>query len=145
MKTTKFAPYLLSTLRIVVAFLFIQGGTAKLFAFPAAVMPDGGTAAPLSLAGIAGILETFGGALFLLGLFTRPVAFVLSGLMAFAYFIGHAGTGFWPVLNGGAPAVLYCFVFLYFSAAGAGPISLDAIRGNVLRWRTRHLTAVSVS
>jgi putative oxidoreductase len=145
MNTTKLTPYLLSTLRIVVAFLFIQVGTAKLFAFPAAVMPDGGTAAPLSLAGIAGILETFGGALILLGLFTRPTAFVLSGLMAFAYFIGHAGTGFWPVLNGGGPAVFYCFVFLYFSAAGAGPISLDAIRGNVLRWRSRRLTAVSVS
>ena len=145
MKTNKLAPYLLSTLRIIIAFLFIQGGTAKLFAFPAAVMPGGGVAAPLSLAGIAGILETVGGALILLGLFTRPTAFVLSGLMACAYFIGHAGSGFWPVLNGGAPAVFYCFVFLYFSAAGAGPISLDALRGRVFGWRRRDLTAVSVA
>ena len=145
MNTTKLTPYLLSTLRIVVAFLFIQVGTAKIFAFPAAVMPDGGTAAPLSLAGIAGIFETFGGALILLGLFTRTTAFVLSGLMAFAYFIGHAGSGFWPVLNGGGPAVFYCFLFLYFSAAGAGPLSLDALRGKVIRLRNRSLTPVSVS
>jgi putative oxidoreductase len=122
------APYLLSTLRIVAAFLFMQFGTAKLFAFPAAVMPDGGTAPLLSLAGIAAALEVFGGLFLLLGLFTRPVAFLLSGEMAFAYFIGHAPQGFWPVLNQGHPAVLFCFVFLYFSAAGAGPWSLDARR-----------------
>ena len=120
------APYLLSILRIIAAFLFMQFGTAKLFAFPGAVMPNGGTAPVLSLAGIAGILETFGGLLLLLGLFTRPVAFVLSGLMAFAYFIGHAPQGFWPVLNGGAPAVVFGFLFLYLSAAGPGPWSIDA-------------------
>lgn len=113
---------------MVVAFLFMQVGTAKLFAFPAAVMPDGGTAPLASLAGIAGILEVFGGLLLLFGLFTRPVAFVLSGEMAFAYFIGHAPQGFWPVLNLGAPAVFYCFFFLYLSAAGPGPWSLDALR-----------------
>jgi putative oxidoreductase len=122
------APYLLSILRIVVAFLFIQVGTAKLFAFPAAVMPGGGTAAPGSLSFIAGILETFGGLCLLAGLFTRPVAFVLSGEMAVAYFYAHAPHGFWPILNQGAPAVFYCFLFLYFSAAGAGPWSVDALR-----------------
>jgi putative oxidoreductase len=115
-------------LRIVAAFLFVQGGTAKVFAFPAAVMPGGGTAPVGSLAWIAGMLETFGGFLLLIGLFTRPVAFLLSGLMAFAYFIGHAPSGLWPVLNQGGHAILFCFVWLYFSAAGPGPWSLDARR-----------------
>src|SRR5512142_1976159 len=123
------AQYLLSTLRIVAAFLFMQFGTAKLFAFPAALMPGGGTAPLASLPGVAGALEAFGGAFLLVGLFTRPVAFLLSGEMAVAYFIGHAPKGFWPVLNQGHPAVLFCFVWLYFSAAGAGPWSLDALRG----------------
>ena len=127
-KWRTWAPYLQSVLRIVSAFLFMQVGTAKLFAFPAAVMPDGGTAPLLSLIGLAGILEVFGGGLLLLGLFTRPVAFILSGEMAVAYFIGHAPSGFWPVLNQGAPAIFYAFLFLYFSAAGAGPWSLDAKR-----------------
>ncbi len=122
------APQLLSVLRIVAAFLFIQVGTAKLFAFPGAVMPGGGTAPIGSLAGIAGLLETVGGGLLILGLFTRPVAFVLSGEMAVAYFYGHAPQGFWPVLNMGTDAVLYCFLWLYFSAAGPGPWSLDAMR-----------------
>jgi putative oxidoreductase len=122
------APYLLSLLRIIAAFLFMQVGTAKLFAFPAAIMPGGGTAELMTQAGIASVLEVFGGGLLLLGLFTRPVAFLLSGEMAFAYFIGHAGSGFWPVLNGGTDAAFYCFLFLYFSAAGGGPISLDALR-----------------
>jgi len=120
------APYLLSVLRIMAAFLFIQVGSGKLFAFPASIMPGGGTAPVTSLAGIAGVLEVFGGGLLLFGLFTRPVAFILSGEMAVAYFYGHAGQGFWPVLNQGAPAVFYCFLFLYFSAAGGGPWSLDA-------------------
>ncbi len=123
------APSLLSILRVMAAFLFMQVGTAKLFAFPAAIMPNGGTAPIGSLVGIAGILETFGGLLLLVGLFTRPVAFLLSGEMAVAYFIGHAPQGFWPVLNQGAPAVFYAFLWLYFSAAGAGPWSLDAKRG----------------
>jgi putative oxidoreductase len=125
---TSFAPILLSVLRIVAAFVFAQHGTAKLFAFPAAVMPGGGTAALTSIPGIAGALEFVGGALLIVGLFTRPVAFLLSGLMAFAYFMGHAGQGFWPVLNGGVPAVLFCFIWLYISAAGPGPWSLDAMR-----------------
>ena len=122
------SPYLLSVLRIIAAFLFIQFGTAKVFGLPAPVMPDGGTAPVGSLAWVAGALEAFGGPLLLLGLFTRPVAFILSGEMAFAYFIGHAPQGFWPVLNQGHPAVLFCFLFLYLSAAGAGPWSLDAAR-----------------
>ncbi len=121
-----FAPYLLSALRIVTAFLLVQFGTAKLFAFPAAIMPGGGTASLASLPGVAGVLEAFGGALLLIGLFTRPVAFLLSGEMAFAYFIGHAPRGFWPVLNNGHPVVLFCFVWLYLSTAGGGPWSLDS-------------------
>lgn len=123
-----FSPYLLGLLRIVSAFLFVQFGTAKLFAFPAAIMPGGGTAPLASLAGVAGALEAFGGALLLVGLLTRPVAFVLSGEMAVAYFIGHAPQGFWPVLNQGAPAALFCFVFLYLSSAGPGAWSLDGVR-----------------
>jgi putative oxidoreductase len=122
------APYLLSIFRIVAAFLFTQVGTAKLFAFPAAIMPNGGTAPIGSLPGIAGILETFGGLLLLLGLFTRPVAFLLSGEMAVAYFYAHAPRGFWPLLNHGAPAAFYSFLFLYLSAAGPGPWSIDALR-----------------
>ena len=120
------APQLLSILRIIAAFLFIQVGTAKIFAFPAAVMPGGGTAPAGSVPWVAGVLETFGGALLLLGLFTRPVAFLLSGEMAFAYFIGHAPQGLWPVLNQGSNAILFCFIYLYLSSAGPGPWSLDA-------------------
>jgi len=113
---------LLSVLRIVTAFLFTAHGTQKLLDFPVA------RAFPLelwSLAGVAGMLELVGGTLFLIGLFTRPVAFVMSGLMAFAYFIAHAPQGFWPIVNRGELAVLYCFVFLYFAAAGGGPWSID--------------------
>lgn len=123
------APQLLSIQRFVTAFVFMQFGTAKLFAFPAPLLPGGGTARPPSLPGIAGVLEAVGGLLVMLGLFTRPVAFVLSGEMAVAYFIAHAPRGFWPALNQGAPAVLFCFLFLHLSAAGPGPWSLDALRG----------------
>jgi putative oxidoreductase len=122
------APFLLSVLRIIAAFLFIQFGSAKLLAIPAAVMPGGGTAPLTSLPGFAGSLELVGGALLLLGLFTRPVAFLLSGEMAFAYFMGHAPQGFWPVLNEGSPAILFCFIWLYISSAGPGPWSVDALR-----------------
>ena len=121
-------PYLLSVLRIIGAFLFIQFGTAKLYGFPAAIMPGGGTAPFGSLAWWAGVFETYGGSLLLVGLYSRPVAFLLSGEMAVAYFKGHAPQGFWPVLNQGHPAVLFCFIFLYLSAAGPGPWSLDALR-----------------
>jgi putative oxidoreductase len=121
------APYLLSVLRIISAFLFIQFGTAKLFAFPGATMPGGGTVQLASLVGLAGVLETFGGGLVLIGLLTRPTAFLLSGLMAVAYFKAHAARSFWPILNHGEPAVHYCFLWLFFSSAGAGPWSLDAL------------------
>ena len=90
--------------------------------------PNGGTAAFGSQIWIGGALEVFGGALLLVGLFTRPVAFLLSGEMAVAYFQFHFPRGFWPVVNMGVPAVLYCFVWLYLSAAGPGPWSLDALR-----------------
>jgi putative oxidoreductase len=123
------APQLRSVLRIVAAFMFMLSGTMKLFAFPAGVPPDGGTVPLMSQMGIGGALEVFGGFLLLIGLFTRPVAFLLSGEMAVAYFQFHHPQGFWPVMNGGIPAALYCFVWLYFSAAGAGPWSLDARRG----------------
>jgi putative oxidoreductase len=119
-------PWLLSLLRIIAALLLFQHGTAKLFGFPHVAMFDG--LKLFSLLGVAGILEFFGGVLLVLGLFTRPVAFILSGEMAAAYFIAHAPKGFLPILNGGELAVLYCFVFLYFAAAGGGPLSLDSRR-----------------
>lgn len=121
------APRLLSVLRIMSGLLFLEHGTQKLFGFPARM---GGGAAPelLSLPGIAGCLELVGGALIVLGLFTRPVAFLLSGQMAVAYFLAHAPKSPFPALNGGDAAILFCFVFLYFAAAGAGPWSIDAQR-----------------
>jgi putative oxidoreductase len=119
-------PWLLSLLRIIAALLLLQHGTAKLFGFPHVAMFDG--LKLFSLLGVAGILEFFGGVLLVLGLFTRPVAFILSGEMAAAYFIAHAPKGFLPILNGGELAVLYCFIFLYFAAAGGGPLSLDSRR-----------------
>ena len=121
------APQVRSVLRIVAALVFIQTGTMKLFAFPVGMPPDGGTAPLLSQVGIGGILEVFGGFLILIGLFTRPIAFVLSGMMAVAYFQFHFPQNFWPVINNGTPAILYCFVWLYFSSAGPGPWSVDAI------------------
>ena len=128
-KWKSWSPQLLSVLRIVAAFLFFQFGSAKWFAFPASIFPGGGTAPLGSLAWFASVIEVVGGALLLLGLFTRPVAFLLAGEMAIAYFYGHAPNGFWPVLNQGTPAVFFSFLFLYLSAAGAGPWSLDAKRG----------------
>ena len=123
------APRLLSVLRIVAAFMFILSGTMKLFAFPAGVPPDGGTVPVLSQLGVGAILEVVGGGLLLVGLFTRCAAFVLSGMMAVAYFQFHFPNGFWPNMNGGMPAGLYCFVWLYLAAAGGGEWSLDARRG----------------
>ncbi len=128
-KWSAWSSRLLSVLRIVAALMFIQAGTMKLFAFPAGIPPNGGTVPLLSEFGVAGILETFGGALLLAGLFTRPVAFVLAGEMAVAYFQFSFPQGFWPILNGGIDAALYCFLWLYFSAVGAGQWSLDAWRG----------------
>ena len=126
-KWQSWAPQLRSVLRIASAFMFIEAGTVKLFSFPIP-MPPGNTAALGSQVWWAGILETFGGALMLLGLFTRPVAFILSGEMAVAYFQFHYPQSFWTSVNMGTAAVLYCFIWLYFSAAGAGPWSLDAMR-----------------
>lgn len=120
------APRLLSVMRVVAALLFLQHGTAKLFGFPHVAMFDDLRLA--SLLGIAGVLELAGGVLLALGLFTRPVAFVLAGEMAFAYFLAHAPRGFFPILNGGELAALYCFVFLFLAAAGPGPWSVDARR-----------------
>ncbi len=114
-------------LRIISAFMFISTGTVKLFGFPMP-MPGGMQLNLLSQVGIGGILEVFGGALLLVGLFTRPVAFLLAGEMAVAYFQFHAPNGFWPVVNQGQPAVLYCWIFLYLSASGPGAWSLDALR-----------------
>lgn len=128
-KWQTWGPHLQSVLRIVAAFMFMQFGGMKLFAFPAGLPPEAGTFQLMSQTGLAGVLEVFGGGLLFLGLFTRPVAFLLSGMMAVAYFQAHFPQGFWPALNGGVPAVLYCFVWLYFSAAGAGPWSVDAMRG----------------
>src|SRR5687767_2125742 len=122
------APQLRSLLRIVAAFMFILAGTSKLFAFPVGMPPDGATAPMMSQIWIGGFLEVVGGGLLLLGLFTRPVAFVLAGEMAVAYFQFHGPQSFWPTVNGGVPAVLYCFVWLYFSAAGPRPWSIDAMR-----------------
>lgn len=121
------SPRLRSILRIVAAFLFMAHGTQKLFAWP--VSEPQNTASLFSLIGLAGVLETFGGLLLLLGLFTQPVAFLLAGEMAVAYFKAHAPREFWPILNHGELAVLYCFLFLYFAAAGGGPWSIDALRG----------------
>jgi putative oxidoreductase len=118
--------HLLSILRIVTALLFIAHGTQKLFGFPtnppAAPMPI------VSVMGVAGILETFGGLMLLLGAFTRPVAFILAGEMAVAYFMNHYTRGPWPILNFGELAILNCFIFLYLSAAGGGAWSVDAAR-----------------
>lgn len=121
------APQVLSLVRIVSAYLFMLHGSAKHLGIP---FIEGLASTPVtSLSGIAGLMELIGGVLLLLGLFTRPVAFLLSGLMAFAYFIAHAPRApLLPLMNGGESAVLFCFVFLYLSVAGGGAWSLDALR-----------------
>jgi putative oxidoreductase len=126
--SNEFTSRALSVLRIVSAYLLIQHGSAKLLGFPHVAFFDG--LQIFSMLGTAGVLELVGGALLLIGLFTRPVAFVLSGLLAFAYFIGHASKGFVlsPMLNQGEAAVLFCFVFLFLAVAGAGAWSVDAMR-----------------
>ncbi|MBI3505249.1 MAG: DoxX family protein [Proteobacteria bacterium] len=115
-------PRLLSVLRIVAALIFFEHGTQKLLGFPPSANA-GGALATLPL--IASLLETIGGAMLIVGFKTRQVAFILSGEMAAAYFIAHFPRSFFPILNGGDAAILYCFIFLYISAAGAGPWSLD--------------------
>jgi len=121
-----FSPYLLSVLRVMTGLLFLQHPSAKFFKIPHVAMFD--NLQLFSLIGVAGMIELVGGALLVLGLFTRPVAFILAGEMAFAYFMGHAPRGFFPLTNGGEPAVLFCFVFLYLAAAGGGTWSIDALR-----------------
>lgn len=121
------APRLLSVFRIVTGVLFLAHGLVKLFGFPEGAAP--GQVPLVSLFGLAAVLELAGGTAIVVGLFTRPVAFVLAGQMAVAYFMVHAPQGFFPVLNGGELAILYTFAFLYIAAAGAGPWSLDAKRG----------------
>lgn len=121
----KIEPHLRSLLRIVVAFTFSLHGWQKFFGLFGGI---GGRRPPLtSMLGVAGVLETFGGALVFFGLFTRPVAFLLSGEMAVGYFQAHAPRSLWPLVNGGEITVLYCFFFLWLSAAGPGPWSLDRV------------------
>jgi putative oxidoreductase len=121
-RATRLAPYVLSIVRIMVALLFFEHGTSKMFGFPSPRMPD-----LFTLSWFSGALEFVGGALLAAGLFTRTAAFIVSGEMAFAYFLSHAPRGFFPQLNGGDAAILYCFIFFYFIFAGAGPWSLDAV------------------
>ncbi|MES2198286.1 MAG: DoxX family protein [Pseudomonadota bacterium] len=122
-------PQALSLLRIITGLLIIQHGMGKIIGFPVVAMYA--TVKPLSLIGAAGFIELIGGALLIIGLYTRPVAFILAGLMAFAYFMGHMFKGgvaapvFHPLLNGGTLAALYCFACLYLATAGAGPWSVD--------------------
>lgn len=121
------SPYLLGVLRIITGLLFLAHGTAKLLQWPYVDMFKDGV--PLaSLFGIGGILEIVGGVLIVLGFFTRPVAFVLSGMMAVAYFMFHAPASIYPIINGGELAILYCFIFLFFAAQGPGALSLDEKR-----------------
>ena len=123
--TGVWAPRLLSVLRIVAGLQFLEHGTQKFLSFP---MRAGAEPALMSLLGVQGCLEVVGGLLIILGLFTRPVAFILAGDMAAAYFISHFPKNFFPALNGGDAAILFCFVFLYLAAAGGGVWSLDANR-----------------
>lgn len=122
----RWSPHVLSVVRIIVALLFLEHGLAKLFGFPPPATP---MPAMFALQWYQGIIEAAGGALLALGLLTRPVAFVLCGDMAAAYFMAHAPRGFFPVLNGGDAAILYCFIFLYLVFAGGGPWSLDRALG----------------
>jgi putative oxidoreductase len=123
----RWEPWLRSLLRIMAAFTFSLHGWQKFFGWFGGIA---GSSVPVNtMLGAAGLIETVGGALMMLGLFTRPVAFVLSGEMAIGYFRTHAPRGFWPLLNGGELAVFYCFLWLWFSAAGAGPLSLDRLLG----------------
>lgn len=123
-KLSSFSPKVLALLRMMTALLFIAHGTQKLFGFPASQR----SIELFSIYGVAGALEVFGGLLVLIGLFTRQTAFILSGLMAFAYFMSHAPRSFFPALNGGDAAILFCFVFLYLVFAGPGSWSMDGKR-----------------
>ena len=126
-------PYLQSVLRIFSALLLVASGSVILFAFPVGMPPNGARAELMSQTGIGGILQFFGGILLALGLFTRPVAFILSGMMAVAFFQFHFKpewpAGILPNLNNGSPSALLCFIYLFFSAAGGGKWSIDSKRG----------------
>jgi putative oxidoreductase len=134
--TSVWAPRLLSVLRITAAFAFLQHGSAKLLGFPK--VEAFANLQFVSLYGLAGVLELVGGILLLVGLFSRPVAFILSGQMAVAYFMAHSVPFFSPMLNRGEAAYLFCFVFLYIAAAGPGVWSVDAARGKALPRGSRH-------
>ena len=123
----KFSGQFLTALRVMTGLLFIEHGMTKLLHWPATDYFPAGQPLPTMML-VAGILELVGGALFALGLFTRLTAFVLAGMMAVAYFMAHMPNSFFPVQNGGDAAVLFCFIFLYFAATGAGPFSVDASR-----------------
>lgn len=122
----RFDPYFLALLRIFTSLSFISHGTQKLFGFPAP--PASGLPAAFTLSWTAGVLEVFGGALVLVGFLTRPTAFLLSGMMAVAYWMAHGPRSFYPLLNGGEAAMLFCFIFLYIFAAGPGAFSVDGAR-----------------
>jgi putative oxidoreductase len=127
---------MLSVLRIIVGLLFLEHGLAKIFGFP--LQPNHAAYALLTInPGLQGLIELVGGLLLALGLFTRPVAFILSGDMAFAYFMAHAPRGFFPLLNGGELAIVYCFLFLYYAVAGGGAWSLDRLRHEPARGTAR--------
>ena len=125
-KLDRWSPYALAALRIAAALIFILHGTQKLFGFPAP--PASGLPPLLSLFGIGAILELVGGLFLLVGLWTRPIALILSGEMAVAYWMFHAPRSLYPVLNGGDAAILYCFVFFLLVFTGAGALSLDSVR-----------------
>jgi putative oxidoreductase len=128
-RLSAWAPRVLSIVRFITGLLFLEHGTMKLFAFPGAQEGIPSPLPPLML--VAGVLELVGGALIAVGFLTRPMAFLLSGEMAIAYWTVHAKAGPWPALNNGDSAILFCFIFLYLAAAGAGPWSVDARFGNV--------------
>jgi putative oxidoreductase len=119
-----YSAQLLSLLRIMSGLLLLQHGTTKYLNFPVGPMNN---ATPMTMSGAAGLIELIGGVLIVIGLFTRPVAFIISGMTAVAYFYAHAHQGFFPILNRGELAALYCFVFLYLAAAGGGAFSLDRL------------------
>ena len=126
MDLAAWTPRALSVLRIVTGLLFLEHGTGKLLGFPPS---DHAAPTLFSLIGVQGVLELVGGFLILIGLFTRPVAFILAGDMAVAYFMAHAPQSFWPAINKGEPAILFCFIFLYLVFAGAGDWSIDRALG----------------
>jgi putative oxidoreductase len=124
-----YSPYIYAVMRIVVGFLFACHGAQKLFGVLGGFGPAGGTAPFFSLMGLAGLIEFFGGLLVMVGWLTGYAAFIASGEMAAAYFMGHYPRGFWPILNGGEPAVLFCFIFLYIASRGAVRWGIDNVLG----------------